>query len=387
MKGLLFKQIVVYSSLLFLGCGGSPTTTKTTLTNNNTINNPPTISSLAKQNEFIRIVPTPKRDEYIVVQDVGQGNKEIQLWSADLQKKQSTLLKVNEEYDIKALYALPDHRFTAVVAEKSAPEDYARIVSIDYQDNRVINNVTIYNLPAYYENNIRYDLINNTIILGNLYLQIDQLENQTSIDASTYTYENGYDNPYQDSDYSTGSDWANSNDPYQDIGYSTGNDWSNSNGSYYEDDNYSTSTHQWLEDQVAYESSNIDDDWYIASIGAEQLANQNNAVYLKHGTWKGVGHQFWKVNMDYEITLDIGDNEYYFTYKDPYTTCYGSMTVIARTAESITFQEHLGGGRCVENYFVLTKISDEHFSYESYLSTTGEHTVSGEVYFYSKLYE
>ena len=479
MKRLASIICILWGFGLLIGCGGSPKQ------NNHT---PPlSMSTLAQQNRFLMTVPTEDQKSYLVVQDKGNNNKEIQLWSKDLKYRLATLLNIGSDYDIDALYAAPENSFIAVVSGKQDPENTARIVSIDYQKNQTVFNTNVYNLPTDYKTHIQYDDNSDILRLGNMEIATTNLYRQNRINAADYissTHEwvddmsnwysqNSSTTSYQDSDYSTGSPSANSDvysssthewiddmsnwysqngseTSYQDSDYSTGSPSANS-------DVYSSSTHEWIDDMSNWYSQNgsttsyQDSEYSTGSPSAnsnvtydpstlvyldalyeenkyrfpdqeafrQQIENlktkyQNGTVQnsdltdlgnyintygiytstndsyttsddipMKHGTWKGVGHQFWKRIMDYSIELTIGDNEYYFTYVDDQSTCYGSMVVIAKDANSITFREYLNGGACVENYFVLTKIDENHFSYESYLVSTGEHTVSGDVYFSS----
>jgi len=440
----------------------------------------PSLTSLSQKNGFLLTVPTKEKDGYLVLQDVGHGNKEVALWSPDLAHKLSTLLRVEEEYAVKSLLPLSDHRFALLVSADSTPSDFVRVVTIDYTTNRIVNNLTIYNLPTDYVNNIYYQDNTHQIVIGNVSIPEDSLLSAQTIDASRFdtigydgpytvdgdaydnntgyshsTYQwaedqaawnashNGYDNTDSSSENSsytsdeaidkyfdtmyilnidrfadpalakyyfdylkesfkkdptvtldqlmtyqeyTGGDQlviGQSGEAHRDSEYSTGSPSANSNGN---DTGYSYSTHEWVDSMSDYYGQSQSDDYsYQTSIGAEQYDYEPGKVTLKKGTWHGVGHQFWKVDIDYDIELAIADNEYYFTYVDDRTTCYGSMTVVGRTENSITFREHLSGGKCVENYFVLTQVDDDHFLYNSYL-LDGTPTVNGDIYFVSTNY-
>lgn len=459
MKGLL-KISLSAGALLLTGCGGGPVTSSHNISDSSVSGSvPPSLSTLAQQNRFVMTVPTKDNNNYLVVKDMGNGNREIQLWSNDLKRYIKTLLKIDQGYDVEALYVTPDHHFISIIRDDTAPSDVARIVSIDYNSNQIIANTNIYNLSQDYRNNIYYDNATDTLMIGDSSIPIHDLQDNYQIDTSNYSNNHSYStgewvdsmnqwydqtdqNGYQDSDYSTGSTWANSDtndyshstgewvdsmnqwnaqnsqNNYQDADYSTGSEWANSNSSsaaydpsidayldaLYEANKDSVSDPQKFAELIeelknknyngtlqasdVNEVSNyLSNNTYMTSMAAEQNNYQPNTVTIKRGTWRGVGHQFWQVNMDYDIKLSISDNEYYFTYVDSTTTCYGSLTVLSVDSNSVTFQEHLNGGQCVENYFVLTKIDDNHFSYDSYLSSTGEHTVTGDVYFSSSSFE
>ena len=221
MKKLVRVIVIVNVFSLFMGCGGSPQKDS----------KPPlSMSSLAQQNRFLVTVPTKDKNKYLVVQDIGNNNKEIQLWSKDLKHHIGTLFEVGAEYDIAALYAVPNNRFVTIVSGKKDPSNTARIISIDYLNNQVVFNTNVYNLSDNYKNYIQYNDGSNTLRLGNANIEINSLYNQNYINASDFTG-SAHEWVYNEAALNSQSD-STSSSSYSGSDYSTGSPFVNDNGSY-----------------------------------------------------------------------------------------------------------------------------------------------------------
>ena len=87
-----------------------------------------------------------------------------------------------------------------------------------------------------------------------------------------------------------------------------------------------------------------------------------NKTFPKDGIWGGRGYQT-EYDYNYPITLTFHNGEYKFEYD----TCGGSLEVLDRGENSITFLEHIEyGDHCIQNYFVLTDTGNDTLSYNSY---------------------
>lgn len=313
--------------------------------------------------DLVMAVPTLQKQGLFVVKRKPHQTQALELYGLiGGIEYEYTLLEVTDGERIARIIPQSNGQVVFIVTADIAPAGYAKIITYNYANKYKMSEKSVYDL---------YDP--STYVVG-------QYTN-----ASTSSSPN-----HQDSDYSTGSAWANSNAGYtypsQDSDGYVYDDSPSSSGSpsdLYEQMHYGNSDYSTGSPSVNSDSqSSLDtgdhsisnDDYYETSHVTDSY------VILKQGTWQGTGHQTWKREHDFQIELTIGDNEYYFNYIGDNYKCYGSLRIKSRDANSITFREYIDDGMCAENYFVLTKITDYHYSYESYL-LDGTHTVSGDVYY------
>ena len=320
--------------------------------------------------DLVMAVPTLQKQGLFVVKRKPHFSQDLDLYGMiGGIEYEYTLWQLYDHERFEKIVPMSDGKIIFIIRSDIAPAGYAKIITYDYVNKYKMNEI------------IKHDLYD---IQGYTITDWENDNNQYQVNTSSSGV---------NSDYSTGSDWANSNSytnyepvyttPSNDVDsdYSTGSQWANSDTT----SDLDTQLEALLaqidatggDNETSSSGSGLDSDYSTGSVSA----NTDWAV-LKKGKWYGTGHQTWKVVEDYRIELTIDDNEYYFTYTGKDYRCYGSLVLEETTADSFKFREYVNDGHCIENYFVLKKITDEHYSYESYL-LDGTHTVSGNVYYNS----
>ncbi len=302
--------------------------------------------------DLVMAVPTLQKQGLFVVKREPHQTQALELYGMmGGIEYEYTIWQVTDGERFARIIPQSNGKVIFIITADSAPAGYAKIITYNYANKYKIKEKSVYDLydPATYI--------------------VEEYEN-TSSTGNSYGASSGY----QDSDYSTGAAWANSDGgnsytyedtsssespSYQDSDYSTGSSWANS-------DNYTYTDSSYQESDYSTGSVSANTDWAV----------------LKKGKWYGTGHQTWKVVEDYRIELTIDDNEYYFTYTGEDYQCYGSLVLEETTADSFKFREYVYDGHCIDNYIVLTKVTDSYYNYESYL-LDGTHTVSGKIFYNS----